>query len=118
MSTTRVQKGDVIRYTPASTAVESGDVLVIGTFVGVALEDIAVGATGNVEITGVHLLRKVSGAVTQGALMYWDPDGNPSGGTTGSGCMTTTSATGNTLAGKAMKAAAETDTHVEVKLNV
>ncbi len=52
MATNFIQKGDVIDYTPSS-AVESGDVVVIGSLVGVATTDIAASAEGAVAIEGV-----------------------------------------------------------------
>lgn len=115
MQATYVQPGELIDYTPGS-AVSAGDVVVLGTLVCVAPRDIAAGALGQVATTGVHRLPKATGAITVGALVYWDADGNPVSGTAGSGAATTTS-TDNTLAGKAVLAAASGDATVDVLLN-
>ena len=117
MATNRVQPGQVIYWTNATgSAVVSGQVVVIGTIVGVALQDIANGDSGDVAVDEVFTLPKATGAITQGARVYWDADGDPLGGTAGTGAITTTAAS-NTLAGYAFAAAAEAATTVDVKLN-
>ncbi len=72
MTTTAVQRGDVIDYT-AGSAISSGDVVVIGNIIGVALTDIANGSTGSVATRGVFTVPKVSAAViAQGESLVWD----------------------------------------------
>jgi predicted RecA/RadA family phage recombinase len=72
MATNFEQPGNVIRYT-ASADITSGQVVVVGKILGVALEDIANGATGNVSICGVFRVPKVSGAViAAGENLSWD----------------------------------------------
>lgn len=117
MATNRVYaEGRKMPYT-ASAAIESGDPVVVGSRVGIAQGDIANGASGILDMGGVYELPKANGAISQGALVYWDPDGNPQGGESGAGAIATTSATGNTLAGYAFAAAGATDETVEVKIN-
>lgn len=66
------QRGDVIQYT-AGANITSGSVVKIGNILGVALADIANGATGPVAIRGVFTVPKVSGAViAQGESLVWD----------------------------------------------
>jgi predicted RecA/RadA family phage recombinase len=73
MATNFVQDGNVIDYTNAGTAIDSGDVVVIGQLIAVALTDIANGATGSVAIGGVFTLPKVSAAViAAGESLVWD----------------------------------------------
>lgn len=115
MSKKYVQPGDMMNYT-ASAAISSGDPVLVGVRLGVAEGDIANGGTGVLAMTGVHTVRKATGAITQGAALYWDADGNPVGGASGAGALTTTS-TDNTLAGYAFKAAGSSDTTVEIKIN-
>lgn len=112
---TFVHNGVYVDYTPSS-AVTAGDVVVQGTLVGVATSDIAANALGALVTEGVFDIAKVTGAITAGAAVYWDADGDPLGGTSGTGAATTTSS-GNTLIGKVVKAAAETDTTARVKLS-
>lgn len=111
----KISHGLTMNYT-ASAAIASGDLVVVGLRVGVAVADIANTETGTLELQGVFELPKVSGAITQGALVYWDADGNPVGGVSGAGGLTTTS-NGNTLAGFAVEAAGETAATVKVKIN-
>ncbi len=77
-------EGKVIKYTPVS-AVNAGDVVVVGALVGVATEDIAAGVEGNLAIEGVFEFSKTAGsggeAFTAGQLVYWnatsgEPDSN------------------------------------------
>lgn len=72
MATNYIQAGDVIQYT-AGADITSGSVVRIGNILGVALSDIANGATGSVQIRGVFNVPKVSGAViAQGESLTWD----------------------------------------------
>lgn len=72
MATSYVQPGDVIQYT-AGADIASGKVLKIGNILGVALADIANGATGPVATRGVFTAPKVSAAViTIGQSLTWD----------------------------------------------
>ena len=108
MTTRFVQPGRVLDYANGGTAKISGAVVVVGTLVGVCLAAIAANATGSVQICGVFNLPKKAGDTpAQGAAVYWDAT---------NGYITTT-ASGNTLAGKAFVAAASGDANVAVLLN-
>lgn len=111
----KIKDGKTINYT-ASADIESGDLVVVGVRVGVAVTDIANGESGVLEMEGVFELPKATGAISQGALVYWDADGTPVGGASGDGCLTTTSSA-NTLAGYVVEAAGETAATVKVKIN-
>lgn len=85
---------DSINYTPVS-AVTAGDFVVFGTnLVLVALANIAAGAQGALATRGKFNAPKDSSNVTAGIPLYLDVDGDPVGGTAGSGCLTTNSALG------------------------
>lgn len=72
MTTASVQKGDVINYT-AGAEIDSGDVVVTGHTIGVALTDIANGDVGAIAIEGVFTVPKVSAAVfTVGEKLIYD----------------------------------------------
>ncbi len=117
MAKTYIQPGDMLDYTNGSGVdIVSGEPILIGTILAIATSDIADGASGVVAVAEVHAVRKATGAVTQGQLLYWDADGNPVGLASGIGCLTTTS-TDNTLVGFAAAAAAESDANVNIKLN-
>lgn len=70
-----VQPGEVIDYVNTTgSAISSGAVVVFGHTLGIALVDIANGATGAVQICGVFKeVPKVSAAVfAQGEKLLWD----------------------------------------------
>lgn len=107
MTTKFVQPGEVIDYT-AGANIASGQVVLMGARIGVALKAIANGETGPVQVTGVFNIAKLStDNMDQGALLYWDNTNS---------CLTTT-ASGNTLAGFAAAAAAASTTSVNIKIN-
>ena len=114
MATNYVQNGEVLAYTNAGSAIASGDVVVIGNIMGVALTDIANLETGSVAIEGVFTLPKVAGAViAQGEKVIWDvsagafddSEATPATGDVSGCCI-------------AMEAAGNGVTSIAVKLNV
>ena len=107
MTTKYVMSGDVIDYV-APAAIVSGQVLLIGTRIGVALANIANGATGAVRMLGIFTIAKLTtDVVAAGALLYWD----------NTNFRLTTNASGNTLAGFATAAAGNGVTTVEISIN-
>lgn len=74
MATNHESSGNVLQWTNGTgAAVSSGDVVVVGQTLGVALVDIADGASGSVQITEVFNVPKVSAAViAQGETLTWD----------------------------------------------
>ena len=107
MTNKYVMSGDVIDHV-APSAIVSGQVLLIGLRIGVALANIASGATGAVRMLGIFTIAKLStDAVAVGALLYWD----------NANSRLTTTASGNTLAGFATAAAGSGVTTVEVSIN-
>lgn len=108
MATNFIQEGKALNYTPSGADVSSGDFLVIGSIGAVAKTDIADGKTGAVHVTGVFSVAKASGAITQGAKLYWNSTNS----------NLTTTASGNTLVGVAAAAAASGDATVPLLLNV
>lgn len=108
MAQNHIQKGDVLNFVNSTeSTILSGAPVVVGTLVGVALSDIPDGAAGSVAIKEVWTLPKLAGnAIAQGALVYLTPGGS-----------ITPTESGNTLAGKAFKAAGSADTEINVLLN-
>lgn len=67
-----VQQGAALDYTPAED-VRNGEVVSLGTRIGVAAGDIPAGRTGTVHVEGVYQLAKASGeALAMGAAVYYD----------------------------------------------
>ncbi|MBW7896527.1 MAG: DUF2190 family protein [Opitutaceae bacterium] len=80
MAANYVQPGDVIDHVAAAN-ITSGQVVKIGQILGVALGDIASGATGSVAVRGVFTVPKVSGAViAAGESLTWDVSANSGAG--------------------------------------
>lgn len=100
-------EGHHVDHTPTA-AVTSGQVVLIGTRIGVAMADIAANATGALRVTGCFDLPKKAGdAPSQGAALYWDNTNK----------YFTTTASGNTYGGWAVKPAAGGDATVTTKIN-
>jgi len=114
MATNFVNQGEVITYANSGSAISAGDVVVIGQNIGIALVDIANGASGSVAMSGVFTVPKVSAAViAQGESVIYDVsasafDDNAATPATGdvSGCCVAMEAAGNGV------------TEIDVKLNV
>ena len=112
---TFVQEGHSIDYTPGSN-VSAGQVIVLGSVsLAIAKLDIAANALGALATGGVFDGVKATGAINFGDPVYWDVDGDPVGGTAGTGALTTT-ATANLYAGRAVKAALSGDATVRFEL--
>jgi predicted RecA/RadA family phage recombinase len=107
MATNFVQEGNALNYT-AGADIDSGDFVLIGAIGGVATTDIANGKTGAVHIKGVFSVPKATGAVSQGAKLYWDATNS----------VLTTTASGNTIVGVAAEAALSGDATAKILLNV
>lgn len=106
---TFIHSGNSIDYTPSSD-VAAGDVVVQGELVGVAKMSIAAGMLGSLAVTGVFDFPKATGtgtAITAGELCYWDASNQ----------QATTTAEGNKLIGKCVKAAADADTTVRIRMS-
>lgn len=106
-----VQDGDRIDYTPAS-AVAAGAVVVQADLVGVAKTPIAANAAGALAVTGVFEVPKATGtgsAIAAGATVYWDVADQQAKTDSESGA--------NKLLGKTVKAAADADATVRVRLS-
>lgn len=108
MATASVYSSDCsIDYTP-SAAVGVGEIVVLNDLFCVATRPIAANVKGALAVDGVFTCPKASGAIGQGAIVYWDAT---------AGNLTTT-ATGNKRAGKAAEAAGSSDATVKVLINV
>jgi predicted RecA/RadA family phage recombinase len=101
-----VQDGNVITLIAPYT-VTSGQGLLVGSVFGVATFDALNGATVEAAVEGVLDIAKAAGAVTQGALMYWDNAAK----------LCTTVSTSNKLIGVATQAQASGDATCRVRLN-
>jgi len=104
-----VHEGASIDYTPGAD-VAAGDVVVQGDLVGVAKLDIKAGKLGALAVEGVFDFTKATGvgtALAAGTTVYWDDAAN----------VATSTAAGNKQIGKVVKAAADADATVRVRMN-
>ncbi len=103
-----IHDGNSIDYTPGS-AVAAGAVVVQGELIGIAKVDIAANALGALAVTGVFDFPKATGAstaITAGANCYWNAAAQ----------QATITATGNKLIGKCVRAAADADATVRIRM--
>ena len=106
---TFVQDGASLDYTPGAD-VAAGDVVVQGDLVGVAKLDIKTGRLGALAVGGVFDFAKATGgatAIAMGAIVYWNDAAN----------QATTTSAGNKLLGKVVRAAADADATVRVRMS-
>lgn len=108
MSRTFVQPGNSIDAVAPAGGVSSGDVVVVGSLVGVAETNAAEGETYALTLTGVHRLPKAVGAILAGAVVWFDAAAGKVVAATGIGLWPL---------GAAVAAAGTNDTEVLVRLN-
>lgn len=108
------QEGESVDYTPAA-AVVAGQVVVTNGLLRIATQPIAADALGALRTCGLFDIVKDSSTFSDGNAWYWDADGNPVGGTAGTGAATTTSS-GNTFGGFVQEAAATGAATVSARL--
>lgn len=103
-----IQSGSIVTV-DAPAAVSSGDLVLVGSLFGVASTDAASGAPVEIATEGVFTLPKTSAqAWTVGALIYWNAAAGEA----------TTTASGNTLIGHAVAAAANPSATGTVRLSL
>lgn len=110
-----VQRGETMPWTNGTGSdVSSGDAVVVGGQIGVAITDIADGSSGDLAMAGVFSLPKTAGAaINQGDAAMYDVSASafvPSGGTPATGDVTGAVA--------CWEDAASAATTVKVKINV
>lgn len=97
--------GESIDHTPSSD-VAAGDIVVRGNLVCVAKLDIPAGELGAVATRGLFEAVKDDSDLADGDPVYWDDDGDPVGGTAGTGAFSGSDDSGaNKFAGYAVGAA-------------
>ena len=103
---TFVQEGNILSLL-APYDVTSGNGLLVGSIFGVAATDALSGEAVEAQVVGVFDVAKATGALTAGQKIYWDNTAKKVTGT----------ASGNTLVGGAVRAAASGDATARVRLS-
>jgi predicted RecA/RadA family phage recombinase len=104
-----VHEGCSIDYTPTAD-VAAGDVVVQGDLVGVAKQPILANQLGALAVKGIFDFAKATGAGTAlavGTIVYWNNATK----------VATATAAGNKQIGKVVKAAADSDVTVRVRMS-
>ena len=101
-----IHEGRAIDYTP-TVDMTAGTVVVLGDRVGVSIADIPANVLGALQVVGVFDFAKDNTVIPLYGKVYWDAAAK----------RATVTATGNTLLGIALDAAAATDSIVRVRLN-
>lgn len=112
---TFVHDGNSIDYTPGAN-VSAGDVVVQNDLIGIAKRDIVANALGALAVTGVFEVPKATGtstAIAAGKKVYWDATNSV---TTTDADDGETPATAYPYLGMTVKASADADTTVRVRL--
>jgi predicted RecA/RadA family phage recombinase len=112
-------KGDgKIAYTNSTGAtITAGTPISVAGRVGIPANDIAAGMSDELDVTGRFRVARKAEAWDDGDTIGWDADGNPVGGTAGSGAYTNVPADMDFVAGSADAAAATTDEVGLLRLN-
>jgi len=111
-----LQEGDFLDYTPAA-AKTAGQVVQVAGRAGICATAIAALVRGSVKVKGVVKMRAAAVAGNAGGNIGWDEDGNPYGGTAGTGAATTTLSNADFLVGTLTKDLTATDGEAEIELN-
>ncbi|WP_018126131.1 DUF2190 family protein [Desulfovibrio oxyclinae] len=108
MSQTYIRDGRTMPYENSTGSnIASGQAVLVGSRVGIAISDIPDGESGPLAMTGVHALPKVSADdAAQGGKAYMKTTGE-----------ITTTASGNTLVGFFFASAAPNETECLVAIN-
>ncbi len=114
------QNGKSIDYAPAAD-VAAGSIVVLKGQVGITKLDIAAGVKGALAIEGIFAVPKKNEAFVAGLPVWFDANGNPKVGTSGSGAATQiggdAQASDDVLLGNAVVDAAAADEFVYVAIN-
>lgn len=92
------QPGRTVNIVNGGSALDAGQVVVIGDLVGVTTYPVAANALYALTVEGVAEVVKIDDNMsTAGSLIYWAAAGDPVGGTAGTGGATTTAGSNKKL---------------------
>ncbi len=110
------QEGDFLDYTPG-VARAAGEIVQVGGQAGMCATAIAASTLGEAQVKGVVKVRAAAVTGSDGDIVGWDEDGDPYGGTAGTGAATTKLSDADFLIGSLGAALTATDGEAIVELN-
>jgi len=113
----RLAAGLSIDYTPGAD-VTAGTFTQYAGLIGVPANDIDDSRLGSLAVSGLFEGPLVAEIITAGDVIGWDANGDPYGGTAGSGCLTNVSGDWDYRVGVAIEAATATNGLLRFLLNV
>lgn len=111
------QEGDFLNYIPAGIARTAGEIVQVGGQAGMCATAIAASALGAAQVKGVVKARAAAVTGNDGDIVGWDEDGDPYGGTAGTGAATTKLTDADFLIGRLRATLTATDGEAIVELN-
>jgi predicted RecA/RadA family phage recombinase len=110
-----IQADGTVDFT-TSSAIAAGDVIVRGLILGIAKQAYAANTLATIHTRGQFRVKKKTGAIVVGAIIFWDIDGSPVSGTASSGAASPTRSSGDLILGKALAAQASGDETVDIEM--
>ncbi|MCP4712484.1 MAG: DUF2190 family protein [Planctomycetes bacterium] len=111
------KSGNTVDHTPAGAVTGGTPTDIGGGLVGVPSQDVAASSEAGFRVSGVFAIACTSATGSAGDNVYWDSDGDPYGGTAGTGACTTDVSASDLWLGKLTAASAATDADSYVLLN-
>ena len=109
--------GDVRPYTPAAATIGGAVCQVSTGLAGIAVNDIAASVEDDIRIQGIFKVQAAAVVGNVGDNVWWDDDGDPYGGTAGTGAATTSAVDGDYWLGTLTVALTATAGQAYVALN-
>ena len=111
------KEADAMDYTPAAVKVAGQVVQLDNGKAGICIDAIAASALGAAQVSGIIEIKKAEVAGSAGSPVGWDEDGDPYGGTAGTGALVTNLAVADFIVGSLFEDMASTDATAKVVLN-
>ena len=110
------QNGEAVDYTP-TVARTAGEIVQVGGQAGQVITDLAANTLGAAQVKGIVKARAAAVTGSNGDAVGWDEDGDPYGGTAGTGAATTKLSDADFLIGSLRADLTATDGEAVVELN-
>ena len=112
-----VQDGMTVDYTPSTACVAGQVVQLDDGRAGICVDAIAANQLGAARVKGIVEIKQKAEVINAGTVVGWDEDGDPYGGTSGTGAITQYLADADFIIGAVQETTAATDQTAKVNLN-